>query len=68
MREDGLFAPLRRAVPNPKAQEARENGWISADMWRLVNERVSVRRYPARYQYHILGLGCAIKANLKEEI
>ena len=42
--EDGIFADLGRAVPNPHAKERRKNGWISEDMWRLVNKRVSARQ------------------------
>ena len=41
---DTLFAALRRAVPKPAPQEARRNAWISAETWRLVNERVAIRR------------------------
>ena len=40
--EVGIFAALWRSIPNPKAQEARENAWILADTWRLVDTRVSV--------------------------
>ena len=36
-REDGLFATLRRAVPKPKAWDARENVWISEATWKLVD-------------------------------
>ena len=41
--------------------------WILADTWRLVNERVSVRQYPARDQAHIWRLGRAINTSLKED-
>ena len=41
--------------------------WILADTWRLVNERVSVRQYPARDQAHIWRLGRTINASLKED-
>ena len=64
-REDGLFAALRRAIPNPKPREVRENVWILAAMWRLVNERVSMRQDPARDQAQIRRLGRAINASLK---
>ena len=47
-REDGLFAALRRAIPKPKAQEARKTAWILADTWRLVDKRVSALRDTAR--------------------
>ena len=43
-REDGIFAALRRAVPKLHAKERRKNGWISEEMWRLVDEKVSVRQ------------------------
>ena len=39
--EDGIFASLRRDVPKPHARERRTNEWISEEMWRLVDERVS---------------------------
>ena len=29
MRKDGFFADLQRAVPKPKAWDARKNAWIS---------------------------------------
>ena len=43
-RPDTLFAALRRAVPKPTPREARRNAWISAETWRLIDERVSTRR------------------------
>ena len=49
-RKDGLFVALRRAIPKPKSREARKNTWISADTWRLIDERVSARRGQARDQ------------------
>ena len=64
--EDGLFVALRRAILKPKAREARKNAWILADIWRLVNERVSTRQDPARDQAHIRRLGRAINSILKE--
>ena len=45
-RTDELFAALRRAVPRPKPREARRNAWISAETWKLIDERVSARRDP----------------------
>ena len=36
-REDTIFAALRRAVPKPRAREARRDEWISEATWRLVN-------------------------------
>ena len=64
-REGGLFASLRRDIPNPKARGARKNAWILETTWRLVDERVSVHRYPARYQSLIRRSGCAIAGILK---
>ena len=66
-REGGLFADLRRSIPKPKSSEAREKSWISAATWRLVNERLSVFRDPARYQALIWRLGRSIKASLRED-
>ena len=65
MWEDRIFAALRRAVPKPHARERRKNGWISEDTWRLVDERVSARRNPARDQTRIRRLSRAIAASLK---
>ena len=46
LQTDKIFADLRRAVTRPKLREARQNAWISAEMWRLIDERVSARRDP----------------------
>ena len=43
-REDGIFAALRRSVPKPNARDRHKNEWISEEMWRLVEERVSAQR------------------------
>ena len=64
MREDGIFASLRRAVPKPHTRDRRNNGWISEDTWRLVDERVSARR-KTRDQLRIRRLSRAIAASLK---
>ena len=45
-REDDAFTSLRRVIPKAKAKEARHNEWISAETWRLVDERVSARSNP----------------------
>ena len=45
-REDTLFGDLRRAVPKPQPQEQHRNAWISEETWKLVDERVTVRRKP----------------------
>ena len=36
-------------------------------MWRLVDVRVSLRRDPAKDQYHIQRLGFVINVSLKED-
>ena len=64
MREDGIFAALQRDVPKPHARDRRKNGWISENMWRLVDKRVSTRR-KKRYQTRIRRLSRAIAASLK---
>ena len=66
-RKDGLFAALRREISKHKAREARKNVWILEDMWMLVNEKVSTRRYPARDHAHIWRLGRAINMILRED-
>ena len=45
-REDTLFGDLRRAVPKPHLREQHRNAWISDETWKLVDERVLVRRDP----------------------
>ena len=57
---------LRRAVPKPLARYARKNMWILAEMWILVDKRVSVRQDIAKYQALIRRLGRAIKASLRD--
>ena len=52
-------------MPKPHARERRKNGWISEETWRLVNERVSARRKPARDQTRIRRLSRAIAEILK---
>ena len=44
MREDIIFAALRRAVLKPRSQESRKNAWILATMWIIFDKRVSARR------------------------
>ena len=63
-REDKIFAALRRAIPKAQVREARRNEWISAAMWKLVDERVYAHRDPAKGQTITRRLGCAIKASL----
>ena len=45
-----LFAALHQVISKLKALEVRKNVWISADMWRLVDTRLFMRRYSARDQ------------------
>ena len=63
-REDTLFGDLRRAVPKPQPREQHWNAWISEETWKLVDERVKVRRKP-RAQTEMRRLGRAIQASLK---
>ena len=65
MREDEIFASLRRDFPKPQYWYARKNVCISEAVWRLVNERVSVRQDSAKDQSLIRRLGRAIAASLK---
>ena len=51
-------------VPEPHARGHRKNEWISEEMWRLVNERVSARR-GTRVQARIRRLIREIAASLK---
>ena len=66
-RPDTLFADLQRAVPNPKPREARRNAWISAETWRLIDKRVSTRRYPRYGQVDRRRMGKAITASLAQD-
>ena len=54
------FADLRRAVPKAQPRKARRNTWISAETWRLVDERVSARQDPR--------CGQAFKRKLEREV
>ena len=64
-REDRIFADIRRANLKTQAQDARKNLWILEAMWRLVKERVSASRDPAKDQALIRRLECAIAVSLK---
>ena len=64
-RDDGIFADLWRPVLKPQAHDARENAWILEATWRLVDERVSVRRDTTSYQSLTWRLGRAIAVRLK---
>ena len=63
-REDKLFGDLRRAVLKPQPREQHRNAWISEETWRLVDERVTMRRKP-RARTGMQRLGRAIQASLK---
>ena len=63
-REDELFVDLRRAAPKPHEREKHKNEWISDEMWRLVDERVSARR-GTRVRARIRRLGRDIRESLK---
>ena len=66
-RTDTLFAALRRAVPKPAPQEARQNAWISAETWRLIDERVSTRRDPRYGKSDRRRLGKEIREGLAKD-
>ena len=66
-RKYGIFSALWRAVPNPQEQDTRENAWILEATWRLVDERVSTRQDPTKYQSLIWILVSVIAASLKRE-
>ena len=57
-REDELFGHLRRAVPKLQPREQHRNAWISEETWRLVDERVTMRR-KARARTRMRRLGQA---------
>ena len=63
-REDSLFGNLRRAVPKPKPREQHRNAWISEETWKLVDERVTMRR-KSRARTGMRRLGRAIQSSLK---
>ena len=63
-REDSLFGDLRRAVPKPQPREQHQNAWIYEETWKLVDERVTMRR-KARARTGMRRLGRAIQASLK---
>ena len=63
-REDTLFGDLRRAVPKPQPREQHRNTWISEETWKLVDERVTMRRKPRAWT-GMRRLGRAIQASLK---
>ena len=63
-REDELFGDLRRSVLKPQPREQHWNAWISEETWRLVDERITMRRKP-RARTGLRRLGRAIQASLK---
>ena len=66
-RTDTLFAALRRAVTKTGPREARRNAWISAETWRLVDERVATRRDPRYCQADRQRLGKKIGKSLSKD-
>ena len=62
--EDELFGDLRRAVLKPQPREQHRNAWISEETWRIVDERVTMRR-KSRAQTRFRKLGRAIQASMK---
>ena len=66
-RAEELFAELQHAIPKTEKRSAHHNLWISAELWRLIENRVSTRREPGRDQQRLRQLGHAIPASLKEE-
>ena len=63
-REGTLFGDLCRAVPKPQPREQHRKAWISEETWKLVDERVTVRKKP-RAQTEMRRLGRAIQTILK---
>ena len=57
---------MRRAVPKPQPREQHQNAWISEETWKLVDERVTMRR-KARARMGMRRLCRAIQASLKGE-
>ena len=51
-------------MPKPHGRDRHKNEWISEEMWRLVNDRVSTRRGTGVY-LSIRRLGRAIWASLQ---
>ena len=43
---DKVFAELKAAMPPPEPRSFRRNAWISDETWKLVDERVAIRRKP----------------------
>ena len=67
MREDGLFATLLKAIPKPKAREARNNAWILEATWRLINKIFSTHWDLAQDQAILWRLGHEINTSLKAD-
>ena len=63
-REDELFGDLRRAVLKLQPREQHRNAWIPEETWRLVDERITMRRKP-RERTGLRRLGRAIQTSLK---
>ena len=65
-REDELFGDIRRSVLKPQPREQHQNAWISKETWRLVDERVTMRR-KSRARTGLWKLGRDIQASMKED-
>ena len=63
---DKIFADFWHTVPDPYKQAVHHNLWILAEMWRLVDKRVSTRREPGQDQRRLRRLVHAILVALKE--
>ena len=63
-RENRIFAALQRSVPKPHARDRHKNAWILEETWRIVDERVSMRRGTGVHM-RIWRLGRAIRASLQ---
>ena len=51
-------------MPKPQPREQHRNAWISEETWKIVDERVTVRRKP-RAKTAMRRLGRAIQVSLK---
>ena len=60
-----LLQVAARAVQKPDKQATCHNLWISDEMWKLVNDRVSARQEPRRDQMRLRQLGQATRTTLK---
>ena len=66
-RADKIFAELRHAIPKPDKQATRNNLRISAEMWRLIDKRVSAIQEPGQDHRILRRMGRFVQAELKED-